>query len=525
MKIMKSILMVQMVNLGGSLFAETLDVYPADPPSRDAGLFSNWLNWHNKESNVKSRPNVLLFLTDDQRFDTIGALGNDQIKTPYLDKLVQQGVTFTKAYIPGGTSPAVCMPSRAMLNTGRNLFHIQREGQEISEDRMTMGECFRRAGYETFGTGKWHNGRSAYARSFSAGDNIFFGGMADHWNVPVYRFDPTGKYDKKCARIKDPARSNQVEFRGCDHIEVGVHSTDLIIDSSLHFLKERDTSTPFFMYVALLAPHDPRTMPDKFREMYDPAAMKLPPNFMLEYPLFDAETLELRDEQLASYPRDPDEIRRHIAEYYGMISHLDDALGRLLAALEKSGELDNTLIVVAGDNGLALGRHGLMGKQSLYEHSLRVPLIFVGPGIPERHRSESLVYLLDIFPTLCELAGIEMPAEMDGKSLCACLKDPSANVRDKLYLAYRNTIRGISDGEQKLIEYASGQTQLFDLKQDPFELENLAELDSSVPLIIEMRRDLVRMAEEEADWVHPMGKEFWRERPDISADLKNHSRP
>ena len=143
---------------------------------------------------MPSKPNIVFFFTDDQRFNTIHALGNDEIITPNIDRLVANGVAFTHAHIPCGTSGAVCMPSRAMLNTGRSLFHIEGAGQSIPDDHTTIGEALQGAGYRTFGTGKWHNGARAYARSFTDGDEIFFGGMADHWNVPAFHYDPTGQY-------------------------------------------------------------------------------------------------------------------------------------------------------------------------------------------------------------------------------------------------------------------------------------------------------------------------------------------
>ncbi|MEG0388461.1 MAG: sulfatase-like hydrolase/transferase, partial [Niameybacter sp.] len=129
--------------------------------------------------------NVLFLIADDQRFDTIRALGNQEIHTPYLDKLVKMGTTFTNAHIPSGTSGAVCMPSRAMIHSGRTLFHIQGEGQNIPNEHSTLGETLKNAGYYSCGIGKWHNGIESYARSFNDGDDIFFGGMWDHWHVPI----------------------------------------------------------------------------------------------------------------------------------------------------------------------------------------------------------------------------------------------------------------------------------------------------------------------------------------------------
>lgn len=468
---------------------------------------------------MSEKPNVLFFFTDDQRFDTIAALGNSQIKTPNLDAFVKQGAAFTRAHIPGGTSCAVCMPSRAMLHSGRTLFHIGREGQEIPADHAVMGECFRNAGYETFGTGKWHNGASSYARSFSAGDEIFFGGMGDHWNVPACRFDPSGRYEQQLPAAVNPALSNQIKFRTGDHVEAGKHSTDLFLDASVRFLEERASGNPFFMYVSLMAPHDPRTMPEKFLKMYDPEKIELPENFLPEHPI-DTGALRIRDEILAEIPRKPDEIRRHIAEYYAMISHLDDAFGQLLDALRKKGELDNNIIVFAGDNGLALGQHGLMGKQDLYDHSIRVPLILAGPGIPKGARFDDMVYLLDIFPSLCDIAGISIPDSVEGVSFAPVLKGEKGVSRDLLYLAYCDSIRGITDGKHKLIEYFGGETQLFDLIADPLEMRDMSGEQSKAALLADMRSKLLAEADKWNDEAHPLGKEFWSKRDDIKATVR-----
>ncbi|NQT93985.1 MAG: sulfatase-like hydrolase/transferase [Lentisphaerae bacterium] len=463
---------------------------------------------------MNDKPNILFFLTDDQRFDTIHALGNDQIHTPNLDRLAASGTVFTRAHIPGGSSGAVCMPSRAMLLSGRTLFHIDEVGQQIPEEHTTLGKCFRNAGYVTFGTGKWHNGRSSYARSFGCGDEIFFGGMDDHWNVPAYRFDPSGQYSARCPYVKDTWLSNTVEFRDCDHIETGKHSTDLFVDASLRFIAGHDPTSPFFMYVSLMAPHDPRTMPEKFLKMYDPSKIELPENFQLEHAI-DTGALKIRDELLAAFPRDPQEIRRHIAEYYAMISHLDEGFGLIVDALREAGELDNTVIVFAGDNGLALGQHGLMGKQNLYDHSVRVPLVFAGPGIPQGQERDPLVYLLDIFPTLCDLAGVSVPESVEGESLLPCLDAPGTEVRDVLYLAYENSIRGVTDGRYKLIEYACGATQLFDLSADPSEMNDLAGEPASKAILAGMREKLAHLSEEWDEAEHHMGKKFWEARPEL----------
>jgi arylsulfatase A-like enzyme len=339
--------------------------------------------------------------------------------------------------------------------------------------------------------------------------------MEDHWNVPAYHFDPKGEYRAARPVVRDPYHNNTLEQRPCDHIHAGYHSTDLFVDTALRFLEAQKGSKPFFMYVSLMAPHDPRSMPEKFLQMYDPAAIELPPNFLAQHP-FDTGDLRGRDELLADIPRQPDEIRRHLAEYYAMISHLDDAFGRLMDGLKKSGQFENTFIVFAGDNGLALGQHGLMGKQNLYDHSVRVPLVFAGPGIPAGQHSRALVYLHDIFPTLCALAGLETPASVEGRSLLPNLHIPALTARDQLYLAYASHIRGVSDGKYKLIEYAGGACQLFNLVSDPWEMHNLATDPANRDLLAALRRSLRRLAVDWEDEKHPTGQVFWRARRDLA---------
>ena len=327
------------------------------------------------------RPDIIFFFTDDQRFDTIGALGNPTIHTPNFDSLVERGTTFTHAHIPGGTSSAVCMPSRAMLHTGRHLFHIEGAGESIPSEHITMGEALQNAGYHCFGTGKWHNGPASYARSFNAGGQIFFGGMEDHWNVPVHDFDPSGRYDSTIPLCIDPWTTKEIRVRPGDHVTAGKHSSELFADAAIEFMENYTSENPYFMYVSFMAPHDPRVMPDEYRDLYDPEQIQLPENFSGGHH-FDNGALKVRDELLAQFPRDPGEIREHIADYYAMITHLDAQIGRVIDAVKQRGSLENTIIVLAGDNGLALGQQGLMGKQNLYEHSLRVPLVFSGPGVP-----------------------------------------------------------------------------------------------------------------------------------------------
>jgi arylsulfatase A-like enzyme len=460
---------------------------------------------------ANKKPNIVFFFTDDQRFDTIQALGNQAIHTPHLDQLVQGGCSFTHAHIPSGTCPAVCMPSRAMLNTGRSLFHLDGCGQSIPLNHTTLGQAMQLNGYRTFGTGKWHNGRESFNRSFSDGDEIFFGGMSDHWNVPAYRYDPTGAYDTKLPYIDAPGSSNEVSYRDCDHINCGKHSSQTVCNAAIDFIEKHEGEEPFYAYISFLAPHDPRSMPDEFRQMYSARDIELPPNFMGGHP-FDTGRLDVRDEMLASFPRRPDEVRQHLAEYYAMITHLDYELGRVVETLKKKGIYDETILVFAGDNGLALGQHGLFGKQNCYEHSVRVPLIFSGPGIPKGKRTDAYAYLMDIYPTLCDLIGGDIPESVESKSLLPAITG-DATIRDELYFAYERFQRACKDRQFKLIEYVVDQkhiqTQLFDLLSDPWETLNLADDPSYRIKLSEMREKLVEFGHGWDDPTHDQGQPFW----------------
>jgi len=402
------------------------------------------------------QPNILFLFTDDQRLTTLGALNNPEIRTPNLDRLVRSGTVFTRPYIMGSTVGAVCICSRSMLLTGRSLFRSPRDPQD-GDGLALWPEAFRQAGYTTFATGKWHNGPQAFARCFSSGADIFFGGMSDHLKVPVHQFNPDGHYPRDAAR---PGPK---------------FSTELFTDAAIRFLETYEAQAPFFLYVSYTAPHDPRMAPREFAEMYRPEEITLPRNFMPRHP-FDNGELAIRDERLAPFPRTPEVIRRHIADYYAMITHADFHIGRILEALERTGHARNTIIVFAGDNGLALGQHGLMGKQSLYEHSLSVPLIFAGPGIPAGRRCDALAYLHDVFPTTCDLAGIPTPQTVESVSLVPILRGEKPLVREHIFGAYKDLQRCLIGQRWKLIRYPQvGVTQLFDLQADPWELDNLAD--------------------------------------------------
>jgi len=396
------------------------------------------------------RPNILFLFSDDQRADTIHALGNHYLRTRNMDRLVAEGTSFTRAYCMGAQQGAVCVPSRAMLMTGRTLFRVK----ENMEGQTTWPELYGRAGYRTFVTGKWHNQPPALLRSFQEGKSIFLGGMGDPYNLLVQDIGAGGKL--------------------VNRRKVEKHSVEAFADQAVEFLKAQKGERPFLCYVAFNAPHDPRVAPPNYHQVVNGDPPPAPENFLPQHPFNNGELL-VRDEQLAPWPRTIKVVRQHLADYYASTMWLDTQVGRILEALKQSGQHDNTLIVFASDHGLAIGSHGLMGKQNLYEHSMRAPLIIAGPGVRRNQRAAAFAYLLDIYPTLGELTGVAAPEGSEGESLVPVLTGKSKGERKTLFTAYRGLQRAIRDDRWKLIVYPRiNKTQLFDLKNDPDELRDLS---------------------------------------------------
>jgi arylsulfatase A-like enzyme len=414
----------------------------------------------------------LFLVADDHRFDAIHAFDNPVVQTPVLDSLAASGTSFRKAHVMAGLAGGLCAPCRAALLTGVNVFrtsagHNLEDNlsiRTINPELAVMPETFKHSGYHTYAIGKWHNDTASFAKSFSGGAKLFFGGMSEHRKVPVFDFDPEGKYPKEKRYIGES------------------FSTEMFSDAAICFLQEYREEAPYFLYVAFTAPHDPRTPPQPYADMYSPEQMPLPDNYMPEHP-FDNGTLVNRDEEIAPWPRTPEIVREHTADYYGMISHLDAQIGRILETLAERDDANETIIVYTADHGIAIGRHGLMGKQNLYDHSIRVPFVISGPGIPAGEQSYALIYPGDIFPSLCELCDIPIPDSVEMHSLIPLWTGEQERLRDTVYAAYKDIQRSVSDGEWKLIRYTRSELtgegiekqQLFHIAEDPAETNDLAD--------------------------------------------------
>lgn len=408
------------------------------------------------------KKNILFILADDLQTTSIHANGCDQVVSPTIDNIIAGGTSFTRTYTNGSLSGALSMPSRAMIMTGRGVFEVESDGRNIPEQHVTLPEQLRHNGYQTFATGKWHSDHKSFNRSFTTGENIFFGGMHSyesngHVSPRLVHYDPSGEYKEK-------------PFVG------DKFSSEMFADAAVDFLKKRKKNDkPFFAFVAFTSPHDPRNQHPAYGHDYAADTLSLPINFQPQHP-FDTGDMGVRDEVLLPRPRTEDAMKKELAGYYGMISEVDFQIGRVLESLKETGQLENTIIVFAGDNGLAMGQHGLLGKQNLYDHSARVPLVIIAPGVAKGVKTDVNCYLYDLYPTLCDMVGVQPAPSVTGKSLLPVLHGATKH-RDNVFLAYANIQRAIVKDSWKYIVYNVGgfvTEQLFDLGNDPWEMVNHA---------------------------------------------------
>jgi len=464
------------------------------------------------------RPNLLMIVADDQAHRTIHALNNPAVQTPNLDRLAARGTCFTHAFHQGSWTGAVCVASRAMLHTGRRIFRC---GHDSCGDHVLLGQHLRANGYDTAAVGKWHNSGSSQERSFMQYDPDSHLGM-----YHSTRFDFKTKTvigDPKQSAYLRPAPGNEWQpfetHRGGHWLDAGrpaedgeptepdeQHSSIRWANRSINHLNKwkkahaADPNTnPFFLYLAFHAPHDPRQAPKEYLDLYPLESIEIPPNYLPEHP-FDQGDFDLRDEQLAPWPRTEHAVKVHLQEYYAILSHMDAELGRVLDTLDANGQTDDTVIAFTADHGLAMGQHGLMGKQNAYDHSTRVPLIWSGPGVPSGERRDALCYQHSAYATAGELLGVAPPASVQFPSLVPLMHDPAATAHDATFCCYRDFQRSVRDTDYKLILYPHlGRRQLFHVAEDPWEMHDLSDDAGQTARIASMFDRLVELQAEVGD--------------------------
>ena len=439
---------------------------------------------------AQKRPNILLIVVDDQSpFDLKVYDPKSTCRTPVIDRLAENGTVVDGAYHMGSWSGAVCTPSRHMIMSGRTVWHLPRRGIRGEKQNplcpgdlpgKTLAAVFNRAGYDTMRTCKRGN-------SYQQANAQF-----------------TVVHDKTC-RKADPENGSPW------HAE-----------RVLDYLAERERTNdedPFLIYFGFSHPHDPRWAPQELLAHYgaqnegalgEPSenAPPLPANWLPAHPFHHGQP-GLRDEvnvQGVKRRRDERTIRNELGRQFACNENIDIQIGRVLERLRQMGELDDTIVVYTADHGMAIGRHGLQGKQNLYEHTWRVPMIVSGPGVPKQARVRGNVYLLDLLPTLCDFAGIAPPDTVEGKSMKPVLTGSQSVVRDVLYGVYaggtKPGMRCVRKGDWKLIQYdvldgSVRKTQLFNLVSNPNELLEQHAVDVVAALTgNEPRRDQVDLAHE-----------------------------
>lgn len=448
-----------------------------------------------------TRPNILWICTDQQRFDTIHALGNHHIKTPNIDRLVNEGVAFTRAY---SQSP-ICTPSRASFLTGMypSAVHVTGNGNDSFPNHPPLvTRQLAEAGYDCGLIGKLHLA-SAYRRIEPR--------VNDGYRYWQYSHAPRDDWEK------GHDYADWVRSRGHvlgeltndpDGVPPELHQTTWCAEKTIEFIQQKREG-PWLASVNIYDPHPPFNPPKRYRDMYDPAAMPHPlfrdsdleQQRKLEAVDFQSEVrspqeLDIRNPLM---PTSPDNAEDKVfggkrdawtlkAAYYAMISLIDDQLGRILEALEESSQRENTMVIFTSDHGEMLGDHGLIQKGCrFYEGLVRVPLIFSWPGhFVQGLRSNALVELLDKTPTLLSLANVDVPERMQGLSLLPILKgekNPDHH-RDFVRCEYYNALdlpdatfgTMYRDERYKLVTYhGHAQGELYDLIDDPGEFQNLWE--------------------------------------------------
>jgi arylsulfatase A-like enzyme len=432
-------------------------------------------------ANAEQKPNFLFLFADDFTYDALGSLGKVDIETPNLDRLAAKGVLFSHAYNMGSFSGAVCVASRNMLLTGRSVWRAEKLSKSTEQERQAgrlWPQLLKQVGYDTYMTGKWHI-QAKPELSFDVAKHVrpgMPGTVELSYNRPL-----DGQPD-----LWSPFNRSIGGFW-----EGGKHWSEVAADDAIEFINTaKSKSNPFFMYVAFNAPHDPRQSPSEFVSKYPLSRIALPASYLPEYPYKDSIGCDtkLRDEKLAPFPRTEHSVKVHRAEYFSIITHLDQQIGRILDALENSGKANNTYIFFTADHGLAVGQHGLLGKQNLYDHSMRVPFLVVGPTAAPGTRISSPIDLQDVMPTTLEMAGAKQPETCEFNSFLSQLTDLNAKPKySATYGAYLELQRCVIVDGWKLIVYPKVNVKrLYHLATDPEELHDVAGESQNKPKIDQM---------------------------------------
>lgn len=448
----------------------------------------------------KQHPNVLMILVDDLK-PALGCYGDTHAKTPNLDSLAKRGMRFELAYC----NQAVCAPSRFSLMLGSHstttgLYGLGSQLRQVVPDAVTIPQYFSKHGYRTESLGKiFHIGHG------NLGDPDSFD--VDHFHEKVIEYlDPAstdgGQLTREEAYFTNQQLGNiralprgaafespETSDEGYADGRVAAETIRRLEQAKKRLLTDKQ---PFFIAAGFARPHLPFSAPKKYWDLHDPT--KLPVPTYEEFPVGSPEAAHKRGGEINNYkpvPTDremPDPLKRELIHgYYASVSYVDAQIGKVLSALDQLGLADNTIVVLWGDHGFHLGDLGIWTKHTNYEQANRIPIMFSGPGVRANSRTRQLAESVDIYPTLCALAGLptpDVPQRLDGVSLANVLSDPDQRVRGHAYHAYpkRKLGRAIRTDRYRLVEWAKhngtgGEIdyELYDYQEDPLEKQNLAD--------------------------------------------------
>ncbi|MGB5666438.1 MAG: sulfatase-like hydrolase/transferase [Maribacter sp.] len=464
------------------------------------------------------QPNIVFIFADDMTHTAINALGNSEIQTPNLDRLADQATTFTHAYNMGAWNGAVCAASRAMLISGRSVWNVDEFRQGWLEGRdldKTWGRLMENAGYETYMTGKWHVDAPADS-VFQNVQHVRPGMPGDAWDhdrmvAQFSKLNETGGsaddlmpvgYNRPLSEDDSTWSPTDEKFGG--YWEGGTHWSEVLKVDALGFIDQAEKSDkPFFMYLSFNAAHDHRQAQQEYLDMYPLEKISLPKSWLPMYPFKDSigNGRSLRDEALAPFPRTEFATKTHIKEYYALITHMDEQIGKIIDRLESIGKIDNTYIIFTSDHGMAMGRHGLLGKQTQFDHSIRPPFMIVGPDVPQGNKIDADIYLQDAMATSLEIAGVTKPDYVFFNSVMDLVKGKQDKSHyNAIYGGYINLQRMIRKDGYKLIAYPKlNKVLLFDMENDPEEMNDLASDEKFHAKVKELFNDLIQLQEQMND--------------------------
>lgn len=463
------------------------------------------------------KPNILCFVMDQLRADHLGCYGNPDVKTPNIDRLAERGVRCDQSFVAN----PVCMPNRASMFTGQypQAHGLRYNGFTLPPSRVTLPEVLRQNGYQTASIGKIHISAGAHEISNpKLKDPIQQYESQQYWqkndSMPlpyyglehVYLVDGHGDYvyghyknelDREHPGMSEKLLPQNASYTPGDHlrdfkhgcweqsIPVEHHYNTVIADKTINYLDQRDEDKPFFLWCSFPDPHHPYTTPAPYSRMYDPQKILYSPKRrdgeLEDLPPYMKEMVEGTSREMPWSYQDSDEnFRTMIAYTYGMISFVDDCIGRIMNHLEQSGLAENTIVVFLSDHGDMLADHGLNQKGPyLFESLVRVPTIWNCPDtVQSNQSSNAVVSTVDLCPTLLDFAGVKIPGCVQGRSYRPVLSNGTSEHRAWAYIEFDNSAytsqRQIRSKEWAMTYDLRGETgMLFDLKNDPDELYNL----------------------------------------------------